>query len=198
MGAYEDEALASRAAPDDDPADLDAEETGPAPLGPNLLDQLRAVRTEAARDFHYHVIVPGYSGRIAVRCKPIGSRTSSALAARLSKSRSPEAAFEMSADTLIAACEEVVVRDDWQDEWQSLGSLNGGEPVGIGNELVELLTLEPAQGGRAREVVRSLFGLAPAPELALGTAVGEYLTWASAADEEVDEVFSGNSPGAGS
>lgn len=186
-----DEALAVEA----DEAD-ETETHDPAPG--SLLDRLRQVRADAASDYRYDLLVPGYRGLVAIRCKPIPGRTSSQLATRLVKSKSPEAAFEMAADTLIAACEEVIVRSKSEDDWQTLGSLNGGEPVGIGTELVELLQLEPREGGRSREVVRSLFGLAPSPELALGGLVGEYLAWAAASDEELDEAFAGNSPGAGS
>ena len=76
-----------------------------------------------------------------------------------------------------------------------MAEMDGGEPVGIEQRLVELLKLTPAAIS-SRELLRSLFALAPSPELAINVAAGEYVDWARAADEDVDTEFVGESPSA--
>lgn len=161
----------------------------------SLLDQLRARRDDIATEHTIDLSVPGYHGMLALRCVPVEPRQIAALARRMSNSKSPERELLSNMDTLIAATREVVVRENEGDEWRSMAELDGGEPVGIEERLVELLKLTPA-AMTSRELLRSLYALAPSPDLAINNSVSEYMQWAQATDEDIDTAFVGESASA--
>ncbi len=166
------------------------EEPQEAETPSTLLESLRAKRAELAAEQTHEVLVPGYAGRVAIRCGPISGRQQAALLDRLAKSKSPERDVNLNADYLIAACREVVVRDGYDQPWQSLADVNGGEPVGVEPHLADLLALQPT-APTARGVLFSLFALAPSPEVAITIAGGEYIGWAGGINEELDEAYLG-------
>lgn len=174
---------------------IEPRSNGTAPAA-TLLESLRERRTLAANDRTHDVLVPRYGGRVALRCGPVSGQTQARLLERTRESKDPDRDFNLNADWLIAACREVMVRDSYHEPWQSLGALNGGEPVKLDETLAELLALEPA-AKTAREVLRALFSLAPSPELAITLAGSEYVGWAGAVNEELDEEFVGESSSAG-
>jgi hypothetical protein len=160
-----------------------------------LLEQLRSRRDDIASEHTIDITVPGYRGQLALRCAPVEPRQLAAIARRVTTSRSPDRELMSNMDTLILACREIVVRESDGEEWRSMAELDGGEPVGIEERLVGLLKLQP-ESLTSRELLRSLFALAPSPELAINVAAGEYVDWARAADEDVDAEFVGESPSA--
>lgn len=161
----------------------------------SLLDQLRARRDDIAAEQTVDLPVPGYRSKLALRCGPVESRQLAALARRMVNSKAPDRELTSNMDTLILACREIVVRESEGEEWRSMSELDGGEPVGIEERLVDLLKLTP-ETVTSRELLRSLFALAPSPELAINVMAGEYVDWARAADEDVDTAFVGESPSA--
>jgi len=165
-------------------------EPEPAAAG-SLLDRLRARRAEIAAEQTTELLVPGYGGLVALRVGPIDARTQSKIAHRVMQSKAPDREWNAAADVLIAATREVVVRGEVDDPWLSIDE---EEPVGISNRLAEALGF--AQEPTARGVLVALFGLAPSPESAITSVSADYGSWASGADEEVDDAFVGESQGA--
>ena len=166
----------------------------PSQTDTSLLDTLRTRRDEHAVAQTVEMEVPGYNGMVALRLRALTGREQTQVATRLERSRSPEKELTANMDTLILACDEVVVRGEYGEPWQSLGSYDGDEPVAIDARLVELLHLTPTTD-TARETLRSLFALAPSPDLAIGSVVNDYIDWMRAANDEIDREFVGESPG---
>jgi hypothetical protein len=162
----------------------------PPPKTSSLLDALRARRAEMLDEQTTDLLVPGYNGMLALRVGPLTGREQSRLTSRMAQSKSPDREATYNADTLITATRELVVRNTEGEPWQSLGSLNGGDPVGIDDRLVELLDLKPA-ALTARATLRALFALAPSPDIAINLASAEYITWAGGITEDVDADYVG-------
>jgi hypothetical protein len=160
----------------------------------SLLSALRARRDEHAAEQTYDAEVPGYSGQVALRLRALTAREQSRISNRLTTSRAPDKEALANMDTLVIACTEIVVRDDYDEPWQSLGALDGGEPIAIDERLVDVLKLTP-EADTARETLRSLFGLAPSPDIAINGVVNDYLEWLRGANDEVDREFVGESHG---
>jgi hypothetical protein len=157
----------------------------------SLVEALRARRAAQAAGHSHDLVVPGWKGQLVIRCGPIGGAVMTALRERAEKSRSPERDFNLNADTLIAACREVLGRASPDGDLTTLVD-DDGEPVRIDSRLAELLGIE-TQRGRAREVLLALYAGANVPEVAIGVAGGEYMEWASSANAEVDEDLLGES-----
>ena len=155
----------------------------------SVLDALRERRASYVREATLDLDVPGYSGRLALRCGPIAGSVLTRLRERMERSRSPERDYNLNADTLIAATRDVVGRLAEADEYQPL---DPDEPMRLDHVLAETLDFPP--GANAREVVRGLFGLAPSPDVAVGVAAGRYMEWAAAINEQADEDYLGESP----
>jgi hypothetical protein len=177
--------------PDEPAADPDANGEEPT----SYLAELRARRAELAGSRTFDLAVPGYRGKVGLRLGPISGRQQTQLVERLARSKAPEKDFNLNADYLIAALREVVGRQQDGDEWRPFWELAQLEPdttVKLDKRLVELLQLEPAADS-AREVLRALYALAPAPEVAITFAGGKYMQWAAAEDDTLDEEFAGES-----
>jgi hypothetical protein len=157
----------------------------------NLLESLREKRAEQARSKHYDLEVPGYAGCLVLRLGPLAARETQILRERAERSTAPDRDFAGNADTIIAACREVLGRTDRADELEGLDPEYG--PVRIDSHLAELfgITAESARG-----VLLALFDKANAPEIAIGVAANQYIEWAGRADDELDEAFVGESPAA--
>lgn len=179
-----------------EPEQLVSGSNGAAPS--SLLSELRGRRDEIAANQTLELLVPGYRGKLALRVGPIDGRVQTTLLERLAKSKAPDRDFSLNADYISAALREVVGRETFDGEWRPLGEiaqLEGDQTVRLDDRLIGLLGLEPASR-TAREVLRSLYGLAPSPEVAITLAGGEYISWAGSANAEVDEEFAGESLGA--
>jgi hypothetical protein len=158
----------------------------------SLLDSLRARRDKQAAEQSIELLVPGYSGLLALRCGPLTGVVQSRLVERMQRSKSPDRDSALNADFLINACTDVVARETTEDEWQSVGDFDDAGPVRVDERLVSLLKLDPG-AKNARATLRSLFSFAPSPDTAISLAANEYGQWAAAANEEVDEDFAGES-----
>ena len=176
----------------EDPHEADTVIIAPPHQPSSLLDALRARRTEMAEEQTTELLIPGYHGMLGLRVGPLTGREQSRLTNRMAQSKSPDREATYNADTLITATREIVVRDAEDQPWQSLGSLNGGDPVGVDDRLIELLALEvPARTARA--TLRALFGMAPSPDIAINLASAEYITWAGGVSEDIDTEYVGES-----
>ena len=153
----------------------------------SVLDRLRQQREGmlAQRTMDYEV--PGTGGRMVLRLGVLPRQKLAAMTQRAAKATSPEGDLNLNADTLISACVEVLGRNSREEPLRSVDP--DGETVRIDAALAGLLGLPDAT--RAREVLQAVFCFAPAPDLAIGVAAGQYMEWASAAEEDVDEEFSG-------
>lgn len=158
----------------------------------SIFELLKAKRAAHVVERTYDVDVPGYGGLLVIRCGSLPGSWLSKTADRRETSRSPERDFNANADTLIAACREVLARPSIDDELQPLDE---DEPMQIDERLAEGLGIDVTRG---RLLVRQLFGAAPIPELALGDAMGGYIEWARAVNADADEAFAGEAPAASS
>src|SRR5215831_416345 len=126
----------------------------------SVFDVLIAKRAEHAAPDTYDLDVPGYRGLLVLRLGAIRSSMLTKLTERATKSKSPERDFNGNADTVLAACREVMWRAHVDDELQPM--LVDGEPIGLDERFAQGLQLDATSG---RELVRALFSTAPIPEL---------------------------------
>jgi hypothetical protein len=127
--------------------------------------------------------VPGYDGRLVLRFAPVpwsAIAKTQALANRDDRDGRALAAANM--DVLIAACRQVMFRDDAGD----LASVDpSGDPHGLDAELGALLG---QQFTTARAALRWFFRDS---DVAIAVAAGEVLTWTQRMDAETSEAFVG-------
>jgi hypothetical protein len=157
---------------------------GAVPL--SVLERLKERRSEIATAYTFDLEVPGTGGLLVLQLVPLPRQRLSALTSRATKSTSPEVDLNLNADTLIAATRDVLARNRRED---ALMPLDPEEPTRIDEKLAGMLGLPEAS--RAREVLTAVFAMAPSPELAIGVSVGRYLEWATGAEAEIEEEFSG-------
>lgn len=129
---------------------------------------LRTRHEALSADRHLDVEVPGYEGRLVLRFGPVPwsaiARTQT-LASR--DDREGRGLLAANMDVLIAACREVLFRD----EDGSLATIDpSGEPRRIDPELATVLGIDSTS---ARDTLRWLFP----SEVAIGVAAGEVLDW---------------------
>jgi hypothetical protein len=160
------------------------EGNGSVPL--SVLDRLKARRSEIAAEHVLDLEVPGTGGLLVLQLVPLPRQRLSALTSRATRSTSPEVDLNLNADTLIAATRDVLARNRREDE---LMPLDPQAATRIDEKLAGFLGLPEAT--RAREVLAAVFALAPSPELAIGVSVGRYIEWATGAETEIEEDFSG-------
>ena len=165
------------------PVDVDAETS--------VLDVIRHRRRSYVAEHSYDMLVPGYAGLLVLRCGPLTREHQTRTRLRLEKlerQKDPSRDFAINADTLISVCEEVLARPSARAPLEPLDPT--GESVKIDARLAELLQVETSS---ARELVLVLFEKAPSPEVAVGVAVNEYLSWAQGLDADADEDLLGES-----
>lgn len=162
-------------------ADAKANGAGNGDAGSHL-DWLRARRTALTGDRTTDMDVPGYHGRLVVRYAPVPWKVVAKMQA-LTDRPDPDGARLLNAncDVLIAACREVLYRDD-DGELASVDPT--GDTRGFDPRLAELLGIE---ADTAREVVRGVFP----SYTALAIQAGEVFDWTQTADEEADDVIVG-------
>jgi hypothetical protein len=158
-----------------------------------VLAAIRAERDKAAERHVYDLDVPGYGGLLVIRMGPIGGNNATKLRDRWTASKDPNKDFNLNADTIIAACREVLGRPSPLEALQPLAP----DPLIIDSELADTLQLQidTIDGAMptARQVLRALFSAAHDPDLAIGVAGGEFMQWLASADEQVSEEALGES-----
>ena len=157
----------------------------------SAFDVLREKRREHTASQSFDLNVPGYGDLLVLRCGPISGALFSRFRERHERSRSPERDFNLNADVLLAACQEVLWRPvpDAQPDAFS----DDDEPMTLDERLAEGLGFAATSG---RELVRQLFGAAPIPEVSLSNTMNGYMEWATALNAEADQEFAGESPAA--
>jgi hypothetical protein len=148
------------------------------------LDWLRAQHDALSADRTMDYEVPGYEGRLVLRFGPVPwsaiARTQSVTTPK--DDRDGRALATANMDVLIAACREVLFRDDAGE----LGPVDPtGEPHGLTPELGPLLGQEFTT---ARQALRWFF---KDYDVLIGVAAGEVLTWSASIDAETSEAFVG-------
>jgi len=173
----------------DDTVEMNGNGTAP---GLTVLDRLKARRDELAAARTFELEVAGTSGLLVLELGPLSRERFATLQHRAAKSNSPEAELNLNADTLIAATRAVLGRESRAEPLRPIHP--DGETTRIDDRLAALLRL-PAPT-RARDVLRAAFSMAPSPDLAIAAATGEYMQWAAATEDEIDEEFVGESEAA--
>lgn len=156
----------------------------------SVFAKLRDMRAEHAVEQTYDIEVPGYGGLLFLRCGPISGPTLATLRGRMMRSKTPDRDVDLAIDVLVAACREVMVRLNVDDELQPADE---DEPMRVDERLAVSLGLT---GRSAREVMRELYSSVPSPELAIVAESNAYYEWASAANDEIDSTFLGESEAA--
>lgn len=177
-------------------ADDETQVLGPieVPVDETALDAVRRRREEHQAEKTYDLLPPGYGGCLVLRLGPPTAEVQTMTRLRMEKlerKKDPNRDFALNADTLIAVCEEVLVRKTRAAPLEPV--LVDGEPVALDAGLAEALgvTVDPRHPGRS--LVRDLFRGAPAPEIAVGVHVNQYLEWAQGLDADSDEELLGES-----
>ena len=151
--------------------------------GASHLAWLRSRHDALTADRHLDYEVPGYDGRLVLRFGPVpwsAIAKTQALASR--DDRDGRALATANMDVLIAACREVMFRDDAGE----LGSVDpSGEAHGLDAELGALLGQEFTT---ARAALRWFFRN---EDVAIAVAAGEVLTWTQRMDAETSDAFVG-------
>jgi len=160
-----------------------------APNGSNgdagsVLDAIRARRATIAAQHEYEMRLPRYGDQLVLVCKPAPASWLTRIRERM-QSKNPERDYAVSADLLISVC--IAVRGR-RKPGGPLTDLDPDEPVRIDDRLAELLGF---QAETARDVVRGLFHGAPSPEVAVVSAVNDYMEWSQGASDESDEELLG-------
>lgn len=151
--------------------------------GPSHLDWIRERHEALSAERFLDREVPGYQGRLVVRYgRPPWSVMARAQAALAKPDRDGAALLATQLDFLVAACREVLVRDDGQ-----LKPIDpSGETRRFDPELADLLHAGTAS---ARDLVRWLFNYDPV----VAVEAGEVVSWALDQDADVADELMGES-----
>lgn len=147
------------------------------------LDWLRARHAALTADRSLDVEVPGYQGRLVLRCGPVPWPIVARMQ-RLVAAPDPQgdALLAAQSDILIAATREVLVRGESGGELVPIDP--SGEARRIDPRLAELLVIESSTARR------TLLGVFPS-EIALGVTAGEVLEWSQLTTADADKVLLG-------
>lgn len=163
------------------------EEVTTEPVGfASIRDQIRAEREAIASEKTLDLLVPGYSGLLAVRYRSISDREMEGYAKRLQKDG--DVGIRAGYDLLIEACEAILVRMDTSDEFEVLEDDNG-DAVKFDVRLAEFLDVEAAS---ARETVAATFSPEGVQSLAAVDQAGAVLAWLQGKSSEIDPSLLGN------
>jgi hypothetical protein len=157
----------------------------------SLTDRLRARRAANLRKpKHHDIALPGYEGLMVVRYRPLEWEHVQEI---FEASADPELALETNVDTLIRACDRIMVLVDGElvslaDRLREQGehvNTESGE-VRFDHKLVEVLGLELEQPADPRDIVLASFEAAVSPELAVWEQAQELGAWMGTVAREVD------------
>lgn len=151
-------------------------------LGASHLDWLRTRHAQLKADRTKDMEVPGYDGRVVVRYGPVPWAVITKVRPLVDDGGTdPRTLNAANQDVLIAACRDVLVRDDAGE----LERVSDNGPVTFGPDLAALLGAE--QAASAREVVDWLFP----SEWAVAQHAGDLITWTRDAAHEDNDVLVG-------
>lgn len=149
--------------------------------GGSHLDWLRARHAALKEDRTIDKPVPGYEDRLVVRYGPVPWSVMGKLqGVAAATNPNPTMLDAANTDVVIAACRDVLVRDDAGE----LEGVNPDGPVQFGPELAALLG---AEATTARGVVEWMFP----SEWAVASHAGELVNWTRDADREDNETLVG-------
>lgn len=134
----------------------------PRPDAGSVLGRLRARREDLAQDHHLDLDIPGYDGDLVARYRPLTAGEQARIAAKVERAdrlagndeQAAEAQLRTALDTIIAACVEILARQD--GKLVPLADVMGsGVPVRYDQQLADALGITGADSARA--VVRGVF-----------------------------------------
>lgn len=158
-------------------------DNGAAPS--NAFDRLKARRRKLAEDKTLDLPVQGYGGDLVVRYKLLDWDTLNEIETKALRSDNPRAELYGQMDTLIAACDMVLIKADGDKEPRPAHEADPslGEPLRFDERLADKLGFEAKS---AREV---LVGVFDGNETAIPPIYQALSRWLSGARAQVDEEF---------
>ena len=163
------------------------EEVTTEPVGfASIRDQIRAEREAIASEKTLDLLVPGYSGLLAVRYRSISDRE---LEGYLKKAQR-ESGQDMRSnyDLLIEACETILYREAEDQEFTPALDENGDE-IRFDIRLSEMLGMNATS---ARETIAEFFSPGGAQPLAVAQHIGAVADWLQGKASEIDPALLGN------
>lgn len=159
----------------------------------SVLERLRAQRAASMAPKRKTLEVPGWSGMLHVRYKPIPWDDMTRLVSKAGDDASSKAALQANVDVVRSACDALLVKDGEElkslaDELRSQGENVHGE-VRFDEYAKDFLGLEGEDG--SFNVVMQVFGGAVSPELAIGEHAARIAEWMTGSSREADEELAG-------
>lgn len=149
----------------------------PANGNVSALAWLRGRHEALQAERHLDLAVPGYEGRLIVRCRPVPWATIARVQTLMSgKDDEGRGLLNAQADVLIASCIDVLL------DGASIDA--GGAPRRFDPELADML------GADTKSARALVFWIFPS-EVAVAVAAGELLEWTSNASAEASDEFVG-------
>lgn len=152
----------------------------------SIRDRIRAERESIAAEKTIDLIVPGYSGLLAVRYRAISDREMEQYAQKLQKEG--DAGMRAGYDLLIETCESILVRVESDRDFEVLED-DDGDRVKFDVRLAEFLGIEAKS---ARETVAQTFSPDGAQSLAAFSHVAAVQEWLMGKSSEIDPSLLGN------
>lgn len=166
-----------------------AETTGRPAGAPSVWDRLRADHERIAADRPpLDLEVPGYHGALLVRYRFVPLKDATRNAEKLARLKDiGEQALLSAVDTLILACQEILVRDPDTGGVRGLAD-DGDEPIRFDERLARGMNWTPGPTGfSARAIARKLFS----NDYALIQQAREVSEWMSESAQEIGDDFLG-------
>lgn len=169
--------------------DEPVEHTGRQATTPSVWDRLRADHERIAADRPpLELDVPGYHGTLVVRYRFVPLKDATRNAEKLARLKDiGEQALLSAIDTLILACQEILVRDPDTGDLRGLAD-DGDEPIRFDERLARGMSWTPGPTGfTARAITRKLFS----NDYALIQQAREVSEWMSESAQEIGDDFLG-------
>jgi hypothetical protein len=168
------------------PVDVEDEPTAAVDSSSTLLAHVREQRDKKLAEDHYlDVDLPGYDGLLVARFVPFPVAKSERAAPSMRKKmdKGEPILLDSACDTLINACEQIMVRKPGETDPIAIDDEN---PVRFDSRLAELIGLGKSE--TSRQVVKDLF-FTEQGIIAVAMTVD---TWMRDVTKEADEEFLGN------
>lgn len=173
-----------------EPADLEQEDidietnsNGSTDDTSALIGQIKDIRKKIAKgDFKKDLPIPGYGNLLVARFRPYAIAKSERKSKGLRDRAERDEPFllDASCDTLIDACEQIMVQ---KPGWDEPRPIDDEMPIKFDARLAELLDIELPERGGARAVVKALF---PTEQSIIATSI-EVTRWLNTVSGEVNE-----------
>lgn len=157
---------------------------------PSALDRIRAKREQIASDTTEIFDIPGYDGELCARYRRMEWTEIRRVAERATNSRHPQKELHGQADVIAAACVELLIRPDRDNDpekFERLGEVDG-EPVRFDVNLAQMMGWEGVT--RPRDIVRSMFG----NDMAVSMHHANLINWMSGQSKNFGEEEDGLDP----